>query len=412
MERLMLRDGSPQEAGMDPARIQRVRDLLAACVARGDTPSVVACVARRGIVVLHEAYGVRHYADTGPTLRRDAIFPLASCSKPLAASVIMCLVDDGLIGLNRPFIDYLPELDRPDVEGLAEATVSDLLTHTAGIDDLAWSGFIQAGDRWASADPPPVPGRHPVTNRIIHLAAGAPLARRDGAMMYSSFGYLLLGDIVRAASGQPFWQFARARLFEPLGMRGTGFVLRPELRDRRVYRKPGMPGTAATTPWYWGIDSEEFDTMDWGGSGATSTAIDLAVFMQMLLNDGEYGGRRVLSRASVAAMTRSQVGTNVAWVMPRLDAATGKRNDIEATRGGYGYGLAIVGVGSDRWRPNGSLASPSTFAHSGFGCAYVWADPEQDLLGIFLSAASRMHRGIPFLNSDLFQNAVHAAIVD
>ena len=73
----------------------------------------------------------------------------------------MCLVEDGLIGLNRAFIDHIPELDRPEVEGLADASVADLLHHTAGIDDLAWRGFILAGDRWASDILPPGPGQHP-----------------------------------------------------------------------------------------------------------------------------------------------------------------------------------------------------------------------------------------------------------
>jgi serine-type D-Ala-D-Ala carboxypeptidase len=414
MTGFVLHDGPPEEAGIDPARVRRLRELLAGWVAGGDTPSVAVCVARRGIVVLHEAYGVRHYTDATRTLRRDAIFALSSCAKPLTAAVVMCLVDDGLIGLKRPFVEYVPELDRPDIEGLAEATVADLLVHTAGIDDVEWTSFILANGKWESADPPPVAGRHPVLNRVIHLAAGAPLACRPGAaMLYSNFGYLLLGDIVRAASGQPFWQFAQSRLFGPLGMRDTSYVLAPELRDRRVYRAPGMPGTAATTPWSPEMDAAEFDVMDWGGSGATSTAMDLAVFMQTLLNGGAYGGHRALSRAATAAMTRNQVETNISLSMsiPSIDAATGKRNDLGVIRGGYGYGLAIIGT-SDRWRANGSLTSTSAFGHGGFGGTYIWADPEQDLVAAYMAVAPRMEHGLPFFTSDLFQNAVHAAIID
>ena len=101
----------------DPASVARLRDLLAGWVACGDTPSVVACVARRGVIVLHEAHGVLHHGDTTPTLRRDSIFPIASCSKSLTAAATMCLVDDGLIGLNRPFIERLVRPDRePGVE--------------------------------------------------------------------------------------------------------------------------------------------------------------------------------------------------------------------------------------------------------------------------------------------------------
>lgn len=113
-------------------------------VDNGDTPSLVALVARRGVIVLHEAFGVLRYGDTAPTLKRDSIFPVASCAKPITSAAVMCLVEDGLIGLNRPFIDYLPELDVPSVEWLAEARLADFLCHTAGFDDLELGAFIAA----------------------------------------------------------------------------------------------------------------------------------------------------------------------------------------------------------------------------------------------------------------------------
>ena len=91
-------------------------------------------------------------------------------------------------------------------------------------------------------------------------------------MLYSNVGYQLLGDIVRRVSYQPLWQFAQSRLFEPLGMRDSQFVLPPSLRERRVYRAPGMPGNQTTHPWMQGLDSEELDERDSGSSGVTSTA--------------------------------------------------------------------------------------------------------------------------------------------
>ena len=129
---------------MDPARIQRLRELVGGWVKNGETPSAAVFVARRGVVVLHEAFGVLRHGDTTWTLRPDSIFPMASCSKPITAAAVMCLVEDGLIGLNRPFIDYVPELDVPGVQWLAEARVADLLCHTSGIDDLKLRAFIGA----------------------------------------------------------------------------------------------------------------------------------------------------------------------------------------------------------------------------------------------------------------------------
>ena len=315
---------------MDPARIERLRELLGGWVRNGDTPSVAALVARRGVVVLNEAFGVLRHGDTTPTLRPNSIFPVASCSKPLTAAAVMCLVEDGLIGLNRPFIDYIPELDVPGVEGLADARVADLLCHTSGIDELKLRIFIEAAADSSPELPAPAQGQHPMVNRWIRLAAGAPLACRPGAaMLYSSIGFHLLGDIVRRVSGQPFWQFVRSRIFEPLGMHDSSFVLPPALRERRVYRAPEMPATQARG-WWRGINSSEYDETDWGGSGAMSTAEDLAVFLQMLLNRGSYGGRRILSSASVAAMTRHQVSTAIPWLFPWINPDTGERIDIEA----------------------------------------------------------------------------------
>jgi CubicO group peptidase (beta-lactamase class C family) len=393
---------------MDPARVRRLRELVAGWVTCGDTPSVAVCVARRGVFVLHEAFGVLRHGDATATLRRDSIFPISSCSKPITAAAVMCLVEDGLIGLNRPFVDYVHELDVPGVEGLAEARVADLLCHTSGIDDLALGAFREAAAERALELPPPAPGQHPINNRAIRLAAGAPLARRPGsAMLYSNFGYGLLGDIVRRVSGQPFWQFVRSRIFEPLGMADSHFVLPPALRERRVYRGPGMPATEPKP----GIDSPETDERDWGAGGCASTAGDLAVFLQMLLNGGSYGGRQILSRASVATMTRQQVDTSIPWIRPQLNAA-GERIEIEDRSGrGYGYGLYIFAAG-DRYRANGALVSRSAFGHVGNGGSGLWADPEQDVVGVYLSVSPRLHRNLLLFNADLFQNAVHAAIID
>jgi serine-type D-Ala-D-Ala carboxypeptidase len=409
MKNSELREGLPEEVGMDPVRIGRLPELIGGWVQSGDTPSVAVLVARRGVIVLHEAFGVRRYGDPTPTLLPDSIFPLASCSKPITAAAVMCLVDDGLIGLNRPFIDYIPELDVPGVEWLAEARVADLLCHTSGIDDLELGSFIAAAAQRSPELAPPAPGQHPVLNQRIRLAAGAPLVRRPGtAMLYSNFGYVLLGDIVRRVSGMPFWQFVRSKVFEPLGMHDSYFVLPPELRERRVYRAQGMPATEPS-PIHRGIDSPEYHELGLASSSGTSTARDLAAFLQMFLNRGSYGGRQILSRASVAAMTSRQLDDSIPAIMPVL--RDGKRVDIEFRGASYGYGLFIYAAGG-RATLNGSLASLSAFGHAGYGGAYMWADPERELVAIYLSVSPRMNRDIGIMNSDLFQNAVNAAIVD
>ena len=110
-------------------------------------------------------------------------------------------------------------------------------------------------------------------------------------------------------------------------------------------------------------------------------------------------------------MTRPQVDPSIPTLMPWINLETGERIDFEFWGGGYGYGLFVFAPG-DRFLHNGSLASTTAFGHIGNGGAYVWADPECELVGVYLSVSPRLHHGVYLSNSDLFQNAVHAAIVD
>jgi CubicO group peptidase (beta-lactamase class C family) len=408
----ILKEGKPQDVGMDPARIDRLRKTAASWVDRGDTPSLVVLAARRGTIVLHEAFGVRRPEDRTPTLRRDSIFPLSSCSKPLTAAAVMCLVEDGLIGLNRPVIDYVPEWDVPGVQWLEEMKVADLLCHTGGIDDLALGAFVQKAAAASPSVPPAGPGQHPRLNERIRLAAGAPLVCRPGsAMLYSNFGFIVLGDIVRRVSGQPFWQFVESRIFAPLGMRDSSFVFPAELRERRVYRQPGMPATQPAPGFHGGLDSPEFDELDFGSGGAASTARDMAVFLQMLLNRGTYEEKRVLSPAGVRAMISPQVDHSIPWKMTMVVPQTGKLVEIEIKGGGYGFGTFLFTQG-DRFGTNGSLVSRRGFGHMGYAGAYFWADPESELVGVFLGVVPRLMRDLAYRNSDLFMNAVQAAVID
>lgn len=410
MANLVLGEGSPQSVGMDPRRLLDLKQTAARWVTDGETPSMVLLVARHGKIVFHEAFGVRHYEDATPTLRTDSIFPIASCTKPMTAALVMSLVEDGLIGPNRSVVEYVPEL-ASNVEWLEEVKVADLLCHTACMDELQWVGHVNAAAAKSPDLPPPAPGQHPVINRRIRLAAGAPLARRPGsAMLYSNFGYLLLGDIVRRVSGQPLWQFAQSRLFGPLGMRNTFYRLPSEMRARRVYRKPGYPSTMPVPGLHGGLDSVEFDELDIGSNGVASTAHDMAVFLQTLMNGGCYGQSRVLSRASVAAMSRQQLDPSIPALATFLDAA-GKPVEFEFKGGGYGFGLYLY-LGFERFATNGSLASHRAFGHTGYHGLYMFADPEYELIGVCLSVSPRIKQGFPATNCDLFMNAVYGAIAD
>jgi CubicO group peptidase (beta-lactamase class C family) len=326
----------------------------------------------------------------------------------------MCLVEDGLIGLNRPFIEYVSELDVSGVQWLEEARVADLLCHTSGLDDMTVAAHIAAAEKRGGELPVAAPGQHPALAKRIHLAAGVKLLRQPGtAMLYSNFGFNLLGDIVRRVSGLPLGEFARRRLFDKIGMPDTYFILPTELRDRRVFRRPGDPGTQAIPGVHSGTNSPEYDALDWGALAMKSTAADLAAFLQMFLDRGRAAGGRVLSSASVEAMLRQQVDASIPCLFPYIDPASGQRREYEFAGSSYGWGVFLSGV-RDRYLHNGSTASLSAFGHSGYGGSYMWADPRHDIVGVLLSTSARMYRHTldPDMNSDLFMNAAYAALTD
>ena len=150
----------------------------------------------------------------------------------------MCLVEDGLLSLKQPITDLVPELT---TRGANHVLVADLLTHTSGYENTDVFPLVQTHMEAQTPIPDAAEGQHPMLNRLIRYAADAPLARAPGAAMsYCDFGYMLLGDIVRRVSGLPFWQFAAARIFEPLGMKDSYFALPRSERQRRVIRQRGI----------------------------------------------------------------------------------------------------------------------------------------------------------------------------
>jgi CubicO group peptidase (beta-lactamase class C family) len=409
-EAIALRRGKPEDVGMAPARVDLIRERARGWVANGDTPSLVLLVARKGVIVLEEAYGILRPSDNAP-LQTDSMFPLMSISKPFTAAAVLCLVEDGLLSLKHPITDYLPEITAP---GADQVLIADLLSHTSGYDDDVVLAHVKARLDAQVPVPDPASGQHPHTNRVIRYAGDAPLSRPPGeAMSYFNFGYVLLSDIVRRVSARPFHEFVESRIFGPLGMKDSTFVLAPRMRSRRVLRRAEYPGTdmyLILPP----IDSEEADAWDNGMGGATSTARDIAVFSQMLLNGGTYDGARVLSRASIAAMTSPQLApaTRVIWRV--LDPTTGALLDFPGRGGNYGYGLAVVTADDRNAYMNGSLASPRTFAHLGAFISYFWVDPDAQVVGVYLSVMPRLlNNGTPlFTRGPHFQDMVHAAILD
>ncbi|MFQ5924038.1 MAG: serine hydrolase domain-containing protein, partial [Anaerolineales bacterium] len=235
----------------------------------------------------------------------------------------------------------------------------------------------------------------PTIHQWLHLGLDIPLELEPGSeMLYCGYGFYLLAEIIRRITGQALEAYASERIFEPLGMIDTHYSV-PKVNWNRI---PVRPEEA--------LDSEEFNSTDdyvtpSPSGGAYSTAMDMAIFGQMLLNRGVFDGTRVLSPVTVAAMTRNQLpGIGARFLDESFpEAGWGLGWSVTAAYKGKGYGEVMV--------------SSSTFLHGGFGGVLLWIDPDLEIVGVYFSVQMGLPDGDEHLvNADLFMNMVTAAVED
>ena len=392
---MTLQPGKPEDVGMSSQRLRRLEELAEGWVASGLHSALALIVARKGVIVLARAFGQLRPDPDSPPLRLDSIFPVASITKPITATAAMILVEDGKLGLNRRVQEYIPEFQG---QGKEQVMVHHLLTHTSGLRDedvIRWSderrGRIEV--------PAPEATQHPIVQEHLHLGYEAPLWKAPGQeMSYCSYGYNLLGEIVRRVSGSSLADFARERIFAPLGMNDTSYIVPDQVRDRVVLRPPTAPGALVLPPAWFGLNTRERQDVPLPSGGVFSTALDIAIFGQTFLDRGSHGAARILSPASVALMTRNQI--------PGVSATFGSEYFPEAS---FGFGWDVPGR-KHAWI-YGSLASPRTFEHVGNGGTQVWVDPDHAVVGVYFSTVlEQSPDGEWRWAGDLFQNAVIAAV--
>jgi CubicO group peptidase (beta-lactamase class C family) len=364
---------------MSARRIRHVATQVREWVDQGIAYALAVVVVRRGIVVLSEACGPLTQEANSPPLQLDSLFTLASITKPITATALMLLVDEGRVSLNRPVKAYIPEFVG---EGKDEVMVHQLLTHTSGIREDVLDRHAERKKASVTV-PPPEPTAHPAVHEHMYLRYDAPLWKPPGTeMAYSSFGIALAGEIARRVSGQSIDAFARERIFGPLGMHDSFYTVPASRRDR-VARRPADNPAAF-------FDSDEVLEVPWMGGAAFSSARDMAVFGQMFLTGGSYGETEILSRAAVTSMTRNQI--------PGISARFGEESFREAS---WGLGWDV----QTEKKSGGSLRSPQSFSHGGAGGTFIWVDPTYEIVGVYFSLARKGW------NNDLFANAVTAAVV-
>lgn len=361
-----------------------LHEAMAARVERGDLPGIVTLVAR-GDHIEVDAIGTTGHASDEP-MRRDTVFRIASMTKPVLAVATLMLAEDDLLDLEEPVHRLLPELAgqrvlaRPDgplddtVPAERPPTVADLLTFRFGFGTIAEPEFnppwpiVRAADDLQLVLGPPDPRTPWDPDGWMRRFATLPLMHQPGAKWQYNVGSLLLGVLVARAAGQPLDHVFKERVFEPLGMRETGFSL-PLFRARELpahYPAAGAAENTGTGPDVWSREP----LFPSGAGGLVSTADDFWRFARFLLDRGVHGGTRLLSEHAVELMTTNRLTPEqVATAGPLLGGA------------GWGYGVAVQ-LTDDLPRHAGLYGWSGGYGTSWFN------DPAEDLAAILLTQVS------------------------
>jgi CubicO group peptidase (beta-lactamase class C family) len=394
----------PEAVGLSSERLQRINQMMQRYIDGRQITGGITMVARRGKVAHFEAQGVMDLEANTP-MRKDAVFRIASMSKPVTGVAILMLMEEGKLRLTDPVSRFIPEFKdttvaivktpaRPAANGQPardaeyytvpadrEITVRDLLTHTSGLQ----SGTL--GNRIGARMSP----RSTSSNLAAYVPTlgRVPLDFQPGSRWSYSLlaGIETLGRIVEVTSGLTFDQFLKQRLFDPLEMTDTTFV-------------PSAAQLARSVTLYDDRDGKlvRIDTPGWlstktlfsGGGGLWSTAEDYMRFGQMLANGGILNGKRILSPRTVDLMATNHVGD--------LYTGTG------GTAKGMGFGLTVDVVLDHA--AAGRRVSNGSFGWGGAFGTYFWVDRKEQLVGVLM-----VQEPVNALRTD-FQNAVMQAIIE
>ncbi len=367
----------PADVGLSAAALDRIAPALRAYVDAGKLPGMIAVVARHGKVAYLASVGAAD-SGSGRAPAPDAVFRIFSMTKPIATTAVMQLVERGRLKLDDPVSKYIPAFARVKVFAGGSAaqpalrdpdrpiTVADLLTHTSGLtyglfgNTPVDSIYLRANlfhPEWTIA-------------QLSDSLARLPLLFSPGTKWNYSFAIDVLGRVVEVVSGTTFDRFLDSALFQPLGMRMTGFHATPAMQAHviPVYAR-GPDGQLHALSPLLSLDYTPAGRLLSGGGGLLSTPGDYIRFAQMLLNGGELDGHRVLKRETVALMMENHVP---AALVP-ITIAEG----WPPGRSGFGYGGAVR-VDSDTT----VAGSPGTFRWAGYATTFFWVDPKADLIAM------------------------------
>ncbi|OWK41698.1 serine hydrolase domain-containing protein [Fimbriiglobus ruber] len=373
--------------GFSKARLDRMHDIMAGHVERGDIPGLVTLVSRRGEVHV-DAIGTKVAGGAGGPVRRDTIFRIASITKPVAAAAAMILVEECKIRLDESIEPWLPELanrrvlksisSRLDetVPALRAITLRDLLTLRMGFgsvmampDTYPIQKLIR--EYRIGGDGPMLPTQATGPDEWLRKLGSLPLMAQPGERWMYHVSSDVLGVLIARVSGRSLGTFLRERIFDPLGMKDTAFHVPPEKIDRlpvfyffnRQANQLAVFDGAENSAW------RQAPSFESAGGGLVSTIDDYFAFSNMLLNKGKHGREQILSRAAVELMMADHL-------LPE------QRKGAEIFFGGFsswGFGAAVD------IRRHDVFNTPGRYGWTGGFGTTAYTDPAEDMIGILFT---------------------------
>jgi CubicO group peptidase (beta-lactamase class C family) len=400
-ETSVLKEASPASVRMSAERLTRIDNMLNQGIDSGWIAGAVGFIARDGKIVYDKSFGMSDI-EKKSLMQRDDIFRIASQTKAITSVAVMMLFEEGKLLLDDPVSKYIPEFAHPRVldqfnerdttyttiPANREISIRDLLTHTSGI-DYAGIGSDKMKAIYAKASiPTGFVSEKIVLGDKIRALGKLPLVHQPGERFTYGLNVDVLGYIVEVVSGENLDHYFHKHIFEPLGMNDTYFYLPGSKTERLVkvatedkdHHLINMQGDIVNYPVVTG-------TYFSGGAGLSSTVKDYATFLQMLLNKGEYNGKKLLSRRTVELMTSNQIGS------------------LNLGRDKFGLGFQIT---TDAGQAKLGITEGS-FSWGGYFATTYWADPRERLVCLlFLQQSPFSHPEV----QDKFKALVYQALAD
>ena len=358
----------PEDVGMSTSRLRRIAPVMQRWVDDGKIPCVLTMIARKGKLVHLEKYGMQDIATAKP-VGFDTIFRIYSMTKPITCIALMMLYEEGHFQLSTPLSELIPafkdmqvytENGEETVAAEREITIKHVLTHTAGFTygDESDHPIAQRYEDMFSYD---------LTEEMEGLGK-IPLFFQPGTRWYYGMSSQVVCGLIEAVSGMPLAEFLKTRIFNPLGMHDTDFSVPEENADRyATLYEPTEDGGIQGVQEVFGANGPL--SFYHNGIGLQSTAADYLRFCQMLLNDGELDGVRLLGRKTVECIKTDHLSDDC------------KIHSFLNPGCGFGLGFQVVTDVAD----TPTLGSLGTYEWGGAACTWFWIDLVEDLIGILMT---------------------------